>query len=64
MQVRTQKFTEIAFQTRDIILAEFIDVLEHPSRTKYITLLSTLTLKLFLFLILKVPGWRSNERDL
>ena len=34
MQVRTQKFTEIAFQTRDIILAEFIDVLEHPSRTK------------------------------
>jgi hypothetical protein len=62
MQVRTQKFTEIAFQTRDIILAEFIDVLEHPSRTKYITLLSTLTPETISIFDFKVPGWRSNER--
>ena len=62
MQLRTQKFTEIAFQTRDIILAEFIDVLEHPSRTKYITLLSTLTPETISIFDFKVPGWRSNER--
>ena len=62
MQLRTQKFTEIAFQTRDIILAEFIDVLEHPSRTKYITLLSTLTPETISIFDFKVPGWRSNEK--
>ncbi|MEZ4876858.1 MAG: AccI family restriction endonuclease [Flavobacterium sp.] len=62
MQVRTQKFTEIAFQTRDTILAEYIDVLEHPSRTKYITLLNTLTPETISIFDFKVPGWRSNER--
>ena len=62
MQLRTQKFTEIAFQTRDIILAEFIDVLEHPSRTKYITLLNTLTPETISIFDFKVPGWRSNEK--
>lgn len=62
MQVRTQRYTEIAFQTRDIILAEFIDVLEHPSRTKYITLLNTLTPETISIVDFKVPGWRSNER--
>ncbi len=62
MQVRTQKFTDIAFQTRDKILAEFLDVLEHQSRTKYITLLNTLTPETISIFDFKVPGWRSNER--
>ncbi len=62
MQVRTQRFTEIAFQTRDKILAEFMDVLEHPSRTKYITLLNALTPETISIFDFKVPGWRSNER--
>jgi type II restriction enzyme len=62
MQIRTQKFTEIAFQTRDKILADFIDVLEHPSRIKYITLLKTLTTETISIFDFKVPGWRSNER--
>lgn len=62
MQVRTQRFTEIALQTRDRILAEFLDVLNHPSRSKYITLLNTLTLETISIFGFKVPGWRSNER--
>lgn len=62
MQLRTQRFTEIAFQTRDKILAEFSDVLVHPSRSKYITLLSTLTIETISIFDFKVPGWRSNER--
>ncbi len=62
MQLRTKRFTEIAFQTRDNILAEFLDVLEHPSRTKYITLLNTLTPETISIFDFKVPGWRSNER--
>ena len=50
------------YQTRDTILAEFLDVLEHPNRTKYITLLNTLTPETISIFDFKVPGWRSNER--
>ncbi len=62
MQVRTQKFTDIAFKTRDKILNEFSDVLNHPTRSKYITLLNTLTIETISIFDFKVPGWRSNER--
>ncbi len=62
MQVRTQRFTEIAFQTRDRILSEFLDVLDHPNRSKYITLLNTLTYETISIFDFKVPGWRSNGR--
>lgn len=62
MQVKTQRFTEIAFQIKDKILAEFSDVLDHPSRSKYTTLLNTLTLETISIFDFKVPGWRSNER--
>jgi AccI restriction endonuclease len=62
MHLRTQKFTEIAFQTRDTILAEYLDVLENPSRTKYVTLLKNLTPETISIFDFKVPGWRSNER--
>ena len=62
MQLRTKSFTEMALQTRDTILAEFLDVLEHPNRTKYITLLNTLTPETISTFDFKVPSWRSNER--
>lgn len=62
MQLRTQRFTKIAFQTKDKLLAEFLDVLDHPSRSKYITLLNTLTFETISIFDFKVPGWKSNER--
>lgn len=62
MQLRTQKFTDIAFKTRDKILNEFSDVLDHPTRSKYITYLNTLTIETISIFDFKVPGWRSNER--
>lgn len=63
MQVRTQRFTEIALQTRDEILAEFSDVLEHPNRKKYITILESLTEDNLTALPgLKSPGWYSSQR--
>lgn len=62
MQKRTLKFTEIAFQTRDKILTDYLDVLEHSNRSKYITLLNTLTNETISIFDFKVPGWRSNER--
>ena len=45
MQVRTKKFSQIALQTRDIILAEFQEELNHPSRQAYIDLLQSITKK-------------------
>jgi len=33
MQIRTEKFKQIAIQTKDKILAEFKDVLDHPTRS-------------------------------
>lgn len=62
MKLRTQRFCEIALQTRHTILNEFSDILEHPSRSKYITLLETLTLETISIFDFKVPGWRSNDR--
>jgi hypothetical protein len=62
MQQRTKKFTEIALQTKDKILSEYIDILEHSNRSKYITLLNTLTVETISIFDFKVPGWRSNDR--
>jgi len=62
MQVRTEKFTQIALQTKDKILAEFLDVSEHPARQNYIELLNGITAKTLSVTSFKVPGWRSSER--
>ncbi|MDY6025784.1 AccI family restriction endonuclease [Bergeyella zoohelcum] len=62
MQIKTQKFSQIAFQLRDQILSEFLDILSHQNRSKYITLLKSLTPETISIFDFKVPGWRSSER--
>ena len=62
MQIRTEKFIKIALETKDKILAEYQDVLSHPSRENYIDLLNSMTAKTLNVADFKVPGWRSNER--
>ncbi len=62
MRARTLKFAEIAFQTKNKILAEFSDVLAHQSKAKYTTLLNSLTTETISIFDFKVPGWRSSER--
>jgi type II restriction enzyme len=62
MQIKTEKFTEIALKTKDKILAEYQDVLSHSSRENYIDLLNGITAKTLNVTDLKVPGWRSSER--
>lgn len=62
MQIKTQKFSQIAFQLRDQILSEFLDILNRQNRSKYITLLKNLTPETISIFDFKVPGWRSNER--
>lgn len=62
MQVRTEKHTQIALQTRNQILAEYSDVLQHPARENYIDLLNGITAKTLNVTDFRVPSWSSSER--
>ena len=62
MQVRTEKFTEIALQIKDKILAEFSDVLQHPARQNYIDLLNGITVSTLNVTDFRVPSWSSSEK--
>jgi type II restriction enzyme len=62
MQIRTEKFSKIALQTRDIILSEFLEELDHPTRQAYIDLLQNITPKTLSVTDFRVPSWSSTER--
>ncbi len=62
MQTKTEKFTQIALQTKDKILAEFSDVLQHPSRFNYIELLNGITKETLSITDFRTPSWSSSER--
>ena len=62
MQERTEKFAQIALETKDKILAEYMDVLEHNSRSKYIPVLESISRQTLSIADFKVPGWRSSDR--
>lgn len=62
MQARTYKFTEIAFKTKDIILSDYADILEQPSRRKYLQVLQGISEETLSVTDFKVPGWNSSER--
>ena len=62
MQVRTEKFTQIALQTKGQILAEYSDILNHPARQNYIDLLNGITAKTLNVTDFRVPSWSSSER--
>jgi type II restriction enzyme len=62
MQIRTDKFVKIALESKDKILAEYKDILQHPSREIYIDLLNNITAKTLNITDFKVPRWRSTKR--
>jgi AccI restriction endonuclease len=62
MQARTEKFMQIALQTKDKILTEFSDVLEHPARQNYIALLNGITANNLDVTGFRIPAWSSSER--
>ncbi len=62
MQARTEKFTHLALQTKETILAKYADVLAHPSRQNYIDLLNGITAKTLNVTDFRVPSWSSSER--
>ena len=62
MELRTAKFTQIALQTKDKILAEYSDDLQHPSRQNYIDLLNGITHTTLNLTDFRVPSWSSSDR--
>lgn len=62
MQIRTEKFTQMALQTRDFLLTEFQEELNHPIRQAYIEILQGITLKTLSVTDFRVPSWSSTER--
>lgn len=62
MQLRTNKFRQIALQTKDKILSEFADILSHPSRESYIKLLNGILDETLSISDFRVPSWSSSER--
>ena len=63
MKTRAKKFTAIALETKEKILAEYLDVLSTPKREKYIDLLKSISVKTLSITDFRVPGWRSDERQ-
>lgn len=62
MQVRTEKFIQTALQTKELILTQYSDILNHPSRKNYIEVLKAITANTLSVTSFKVPGWRSSEK--
>ncbi|MCC7431364.1 AccI family restriction endonuclease [bacterium] len=62
MQARTEKFSKTALQTKDLILVEFQEELNHPTRHAYIDLLQSITQKTLSVTDFRVPSWSSTER--
>lgn len=59
---RSTHFKGVAIETRDRILHEYADLLDHASRQKYIPVLEGLTADTLSVADFKVPGWSSTER--
>jgi hypothetical protein len=62
MQVRTEKFTQIALQTKNFILAEYQEELNHSSRQAYVEILQSITPQTLSVTDFRVPSWSSTER--
>ncbi|MFN0216086.1 MAG: AccI family restriction endonuclease [Saprospiraceae bacterium] len=62
MQIRTEKFSQLALQTRDLILAKFQQELNHPGRQSYLEILHGITQKTLSVTDFRAPSWSSTER--
>lgn len=62
MRIRTERFAEKALQLKDKILSEYKDILDNPTRKKYIPVLEGITAETLSVTDFKVPGWSSSER--
>jgi hypothetical protein len=62
MQLRTEMYSQSALDIKYKILSDFKDILEQPSRRKYIPVLESITSETLSVSDFKVPGWSSTGR--
>lgn len=62
MQIRIKHYTDAALQAKEKILREYSDLLEHPSRKKYIDILKGLNEETLSAADFRRPSWSSSER--
>ena len=62
MQIRIKHYTEVALQTKKIILENYSDLLEHPSKKKYIDILNGINEETLSAVDFRRPGWSSSGR--
>ena len=62
MQSRSERYIQIALQTRDHIISEFQEELSHPNRQSYIEILQNITTKNLYITDFRVPSWSSTDR--
>ncbi|TAF96623.1 MAG: AccI family restriction endonuclease [Cytophagia bacterium] len=62
MQARTEKFVKMAIETKNRILSDYLDILQHPARENYIELLNGINAKTLAVTDFRVPSWSSSAR--
>ncbi len=62
MNQKTQENVEIALKTRDRIIDNYGDLLEHKNRSKYQQILNSINEESIYAINFKVPSWNANER--
>lgn len=62
MHIRTEKYILTALQIKDKILHDYLDILEHTARKKYISVLQSISAETLSVTDFKVPGWSSSDR--
>ena len=62
MTRRTETYIHEALEIKDVILYNYEDLLNNPSRKGYIDVLKGINDETIHVADFKVPGWRSSER--
>jgi AccI restriction endonuclease len=62
MRLKTDKFTQIALETKTEILDNFLDILEHPARQNYIEVLNGINAKTLNITNFRTPSWSASQR--
>lgn len=62
MQKRSESLIQTALSIKRTILDGYRDLLSHPARSSYISLLEAMNERTLHVADFKVPGWRANER--
>ncbi|HPT71936.1 MAG TPA: AccI family restriction endonuclease [Candidatus Cloacimonadota bacterium] len=62
MNARTERHLNEALEIVSIILSDYLDLLQHEAKRKYIGILQSINTETIRAISFRVPGWGANER--